>query len=188
MRVRQRWATVATVVVAALGCSGAAFATGPAPVTVSDPTGDYTLIDGHHGARSASIDIESVRWARSHDVLRATVVIRRLRAADLNQYAVFRAVDPATRSRLLIQASTVTPVAHVATGSWGHPVRCPDATARVSDRSDGTGRIVAVVPLRCLGRPAKLEQLRVQTLARSFYMQKDLSLDRAHTPTLLRLR
>jgi hypothetical protein len=191
MRVRRRLAAAAATAaaaVAALVCTGAAFATGPAPVTGSDPTGDYVLIDGHHGPRSASIDIESMRWARSHAVLRVSVVIRRLRPDHLNQYAVFRAVDPAGRHRFLIQASTVTPVAHVATGSWAHPVRCPDATARVADRADGTGRITAAVPLRCLDRPATLRRLRVQTLARSYYMDKDFSLDRAHTPKVLRLR
>lgn len=188
MRIRRQLATAALGASVVLVCTGAAFASGPSPVTASDPTGDYTLIDGHHGGRAASIDIESMRWARSQGVLRATVVIRRLRPKDLSQYAVFGAVDPARGRRFLIQASTLTPVAHVADGSWANPVPCKNATARLTTRADGTGRIVATVPLRCLGRPAKLERLRVQTLARSYYLDKDLSRDRAHARKVLRLR
>jgi hypothetical protein len=129
-----------------------------------------------------------MRWARSGKTLRVSVVIRRLRPAHLNQYAVFRASDPATHRRFLIQASTVTPVAHVALGSWADLVTCPHATGRVREQADGRGRIVATVPLACLGRPAKLKRLSVLTLARSYHMERDYSLDRAHTGTVLRLR
>jgi hypothetical protein len=188
MQIRRQLATAALGVSVALVGTGAALAAGSSAVSSADPTGDYQLIDGHRGPRSASIDIESMRWARSGGALRVSVVIRRLRPDNLNQYAVFRAVDPATHLRFLIQACTVTPVAHVARRSWANLVACPHATGRIHQHADGTGSIVATVPLGCLGRPAKLKQLSVHTLARSFHMDTDYSADHAGTQKVLRVR
>jgi len=188
MRIRRQLVTAALGVSVALAGTAAAFASGSSQVSSTDPRGDYQLIDGHRGPRSASIDIESMRWARSGNALRISVVIRRLRPEHLNQYAVFRAVDPASHHHFLVQASTVTPVAHVARRTWGNRVACPNATSRVHTRADGRGSIVATVPLGCLDRPAKLKDLSVLTLARSYHMDKDFSLDRARTGQVLLLR
>ncbi len=167
---------------------GAAYASGPAPVVATDHRHDVQLVDGPPGPHATSIDIHSMRWSRSGDALRVSVVVRRLLPDEINQYAVFRAVDPASGRHFLIQASTVTPVAHVAAGSWAHQLSCRGATGQTAVNQNGTGTIVATVPLHCLGRPATLRRLQGQTAAKSYTVTQYYSFDVARTTKVLHLR
>lgn len=179
---------LATVDVATIGRTSPVTAALPA-VTFTDRVGDQRLTDGlPNDPKARSIDIRSVRFEKVGGTLRVTTTMRSVGGYG-TQYVVATATTP-SGLKFLIQASTNTSIAYVAKQSWANEVRCGDAKGRRDNGSPGS--ITAVVPLGCLGRPARLSQFTAYTVVEDYSVSHgrtlELADDEAAGGGVLRLR